>query len=460
MGLLGALVEAVGEAQVERPEHGLRDVCRFDLGCPIAVVSPQSTEQVQRVVQAARAHGTKLVTVGERTAYWRPLHLEGAVGLSVRRLRGFRREGGAVVLGAGEPVRPLDARLRSLGAHLPLHPDAFGETSVGAMVAMGCTSGIGMGRGGIGRWLTGLTVVDGRGEVCGVGAASAWAGNPPFMAEGQCDAMSAFVGSEGTLGVITEVALRWAPTPWRVRVSARVEAALPLLELAQEAGQRELVDTFRLLRERDRHRGAEPGGPWRLDVWVSSSLSAEEADLRARWLVEQLRRRHGVQPTVQAEGEAARLGRSPDYDARYDGPMDQHLELASRMLLIGLDVNAPYEAAPALAALADEVADAQGAMGAPMVRTAFYLAPDFVNLGMHTSFPTDEQTVSLARADQQRWLARLAELPVIPYRLGRIWPEAMHARRTAAHRAWLAACKAYHDPDGVLQPGHGLHGPR
>lgn len=437
------------------PAH---DVCRFPLGQPRIVVTPEDTAQVKCVVEAARRSAVPVVPHGFMSGYWRPLHLDGAIALDVSALQGLRLEDDVVVCGAGVGFRRLDVWLRARGLHLPLRPDAFGETSIGAMVATGCTSGFGMGDGPLSRHITGLTVVTGAGKVVRTGASWGLRDTPPFLRDGLPDLTSAFIGSEGTLGVITEVALRPLPAPWRVRVHAELpgtaEVGVALCVLGRTLGASGVYDTYRGAREVE---GNAANPCFALDTWIRSRWSAAEADERAERVASNIRAELGVTATVTPESEAARRGESPDYDLPWPGPEGSLAMMTEHFHLVGMDVNAPHACARDLMDLADAVAAEQHARGALQVRTALYLAPEFINLGLHSAFPVNQDTIAWSRTHVEKWLARLSRLPVVPYRTGRVWPVGDAGRITPEASSDLHALKRFFDPDGLMNPGHRLY---
>jgi len=433
------------------------DVCRFNLGEPVVSVRPTDTEQVRAVVELARRSKTAVVPHGYCSGYWRALDFNEAIALDIGGLDATRWEDEIIVCGAGVGVRQLDILLRKRGLHLPLHPDAFGETSIGSLVASACTSGIGMGEGAISRHITGLTVVTGDGMIMRTGTGWGLRDTSPFMADGTPDLTSAFIGSEGTFGVITEVALRPLPAPWRVNVQVELPGTAPvgeaLVRLGQQLGAVGIFDTFRAAREIE--GDADP--TFNVDVWVISRWSPDESIDRAKGVAHRLFKAFGKRATVTPESEAAREGQSPDYDARWQGPEGSLAFMTEHFHLAGMDVNAPYSLGPQLIAIANEVTAEQRARGAFQVRTALYMGPEFLNLGLHSAFSPDPDTVEWTRGHVDRWLARLSELEVIPYRFGRIWPTGTASRLTPGRAEVHRKLKAMLDPDGIMNPGHSLH---
>ncbi|SHH00632.1 FAD-binding oxidoreductase [Streptoalloteichus hindustanus] len=218
-----------------------------ELAVPDAVVLPESPTQVQRVLEVCVEHDVAVVPFGGGTS---------VVG-GVTALRGDKKAVVALdlaqldrlvsvdpvsriaVLQAG--VRAPDAE-RLLGAHgltLGHFPQSFERATVGGFAA---TRSAGQASSGYGRFedmVEGLRLATPAGE-WRLGVAPASAAGP--------DLRHLVLGSEGTLGVITEVALRVRPAPTVRRYEGFVldgweRGVAAVRALAQ---QRELADVTRL----------------------------------------------------------------------------------------------------------------------------------------------------------------------------------------------------------------------
>ena len=458
MTLLADLAATVGDDRVRAAARAWIDIGGFDVGKPAAVVRPRTTDEVAAIVRTARARRVPVVPVGARTAYWRPLDLRDAIAVDLSDLSDHHVDDDVVIAGAGAAVRPLDTALRRVGLCLPVHPDAFGETGVGAMVASGLTSGIGMARGSMDACLTGLTVVTGTGAIVRTGTGWSFDGLPPFQRDGLPDPTGLFVGSEGTLGIVTEVALRARPTPWMVQVHGHHAHPDAVLAAGRTLLRQGLCDTFRALRQIEPARGDTlRGTPWTVDVWVDSALDAPDAFQRAERVADTLRRAGMPDPTLRPEPDAVRTGHDPLDDPRWQGPIGSHARFMDTARLVGFDVNAPWSQSAALLRLADEQADAARALGPLQIRSALYLAPGFLNLGLHTTVPHDTDADAV-RAHHDRFLTALAAIPAVPYRPGHVWPAAALDRRHAPFADLMAQVRRTLDPDGILAPTHPLAG--
>lgn len=456
MTLPSRLADALGADRVQVPTQPWTDIGGDDIGTPLCVVSATSTDDVIAAITLAREHNATVVPVGERTAYWSPIRLTNAIALDTGGLRGKTRCDDVITVGAGEPVRPLDAWLRSQGLALPVHPHSFGETSVGAMVATGLTSGIGMAQGGIDRWVTGLTVVTGKGSLLTTGTSAGFSNTPPFLRDGLPDPTGLFMGSEGTLGVITDVSIRVIPTPWMVHVQGHHTDPLALIRCGQSVCRAGLCDSFIILRE---HEPTDPTSSipsqWTVKVAVNSSIGESDAHQRAVRVHDQLRIAGSSGITACAETPEERSGIHSGASPRWQGPLGSHTEFRNRDVLVGMDINVSYDHIEDLIEVANQQAADALLLSPSMIRTALYLAPGFVNMGLHTSVPRSE-SIERAHQHRRRWLTELTKHPIVPYRLGHAWPHEMKSKMDPQRLQLLTELKRLFDPDGTLNPDHPL----
>jgi len=219
-----------------RDESGMKAVR------PMAVVRPVDEDQCVAVVRACMDTKTALVPRGAGTG------LEGAAIPSEKSIvmdfTGMNKvlktsvEDHFVLVEPGVIYDDLNNRLRDTGLFFPPSPGGSSDTAtIGGMVATNASGIYAYRYGGTGRWVRSLRVVTGRGEVLYLGTRA------PKSSTGYA-LHNLFVGSEGTLGVITRVGMELAPVPEsRIRqafvfdtldqaVSAAVEMAWAVPELA------------------------------------------------------------------------------------------------------------------------------------------------------------------------------------------------------------------------------------
>jgi glycolate oxidase len=187
-------------------EHGL-----------LCVVRPANTDEVSRVVRACAERSTPIVARGAGTSLvGGPVPLEGGVVVSLERLKKLEIDAANTVAVAGPGVITADLD-RAAGEHglmYPPDPASIEISSIGGNVA--CNSG-GMRcvkYGVTADYVTGLTVVLADGNVLELG------GKLRKRSSGY-RLVQLFVGSEGTLGIVTEIVVKLIPLP-RCRATAMV----------------------------------------------------------------------------------------------------------------------------------------------------------------------------------------------------------------------------------------------
>jgi D-lactate dehydrogenase (cytochrome) len=208
--------ERLSTADDVRQEHG-HDVSHHTAQLPDAVVFPHSTDEVARAVTICGQHGVPIVPFGTGTAVeGGVVAVRGGVCIDLRRMNRIVRLSVPdmdVTVEAGVTRQQLNRHLEEerTGLYFPVDPGA--DASLGGMAAT-CASGSAAVRYGTMREnVLGLTVVLADGRVVRTG------GRARKSSAGY-DLTRLFVGSEGTLGVITEVTLRLKHVP--AAVSAAV----------------------------------------------------------------------------------------------------------------------------------------------------------------------------------------------------------------------------------------------
>ena len=205
-------------------------------GRALAVVRPGSTAEVADVVKACAGNGTAIVTQGGNTGLV-GASVPDASGaqllLSLTRLNKVRRldaENLTLTLDAGCILQTVQQTAADAGLLFPLSLAAEGSCTIGGNLATNA-GGTQVLRYGNARDLClGLEVVTAEGEV--------WDGLSGLRKDNTgYDLRDLFIGSEGTLGVITGATLKLYPQPAAVTTALAtlpsLEAAVGLLQLAQ-----------------------------------------------------------------------------------------------------------------------------------------------------------------------------------------------------------------------------------
>lgn len=179
------------------------------LGAPMAVVRPRSTAQVSAVLRLAHDAGQSVVPWGGLTGLVDGAYADGAVGLSLERMNAIeavdpaastlRVEAGCVLQAACEAAE-------AQGLLLPLDLGARGSATIGGTISTNAGGNRVLRYGMMRDMVLGLEAVLADGEVIR-------ALNPLIKNNAGYDIKQLFIGSEGTLGVVTRAVLRLRPLP-------------------------------------------------------------------------------------------------------------------------------------------------------------------------------------------------------------------------------------------------------
>lgn len=177
-------------------------------GSPVLVVRPRTTEEVQIVVLACIELGVPLVTRGAGTGLSGGANaVDGCVVVSTDAMRTIREINAGEHLAVVEPGVVNDvlrAACAEQGLWYPPDPASSPWSTIGGNVATNA-GGLCCVKYGVTRdYVLGMTVVTGTGEIVHLGRRTA-------KGVAGYDLTGLMVGSEGTLGVITEVTVRLRP---------------------------------------------------------------------------------------------------------------------------------------------------------------------------------------------------------------------------------------------------------
>jgi alkyldihydroxyacetonephosphate synthase len=200
----------------------LREARGDTLDRALAVAFPRTTEHVSSVMLWAQETGTPVVPRGGGSGVVGGAQaVRGAVVLDVSEMRnviGIDEVSQAVEVQAGIRGDRLEAALGEVGLTVGHYPQSLAISSVGGWIAAG-SAGDASTDGAIGDLVLGLAAVLADGRVVRLRAVPRSAAGP--------DLRRLFVGSEGTLGVITEATLSATRLPGKMRWVAAAPAGFP-----------------------------------------------------------------------------------------------------------------------------------------------------------------------------------------------------------------------------------------
>ena len=263
-------------SESERLRHG-KDEGYPEARPVLAVVYPEGVEDVQKALHWAREWGVAVIPYGAGTSLEGHLYpVQEAISLDfsrMNRLLEVRPEDFLCVVEPGLTRKALNEALKGTGLFFPVDPGA--DATLGGMAATNASGTTTVRYGGMRANVLALQVVLANGEVLelGRGVRKTSAGY---------DLKDLFIGSEGTLGIITRLTLRLHPLPEHIhtlrvffpRVEEAAEASYKVMASGLPVARLELLDELAL---RALNRYLQAGFPERPALFLEFHSSTREA---------------------------------------------------------------------------------------------------------------------------------------------------------------------------------------
>ena len=263
-------------------------------GLPEAVVFPTSTGEVAAIVKLCAHQRKPIVPFGMGSSLEGHVNaIHGGVSIDLTRMTKVLRlspEDLDITVEAGLTRLKLDAHLKNTGLMFPIDPGA--DATIGGMTATRASGTTAVRYGTMRENVLGLTVVLADGSVIRTG------GRARKSSSG-FDLTRLFVGSEGTLGVITEVTLRLYGRPEAVRaavcpfesMAGAANTVIQTIQLGIPVARIEIIDEEQLRVVNAYSKTDYPLAPTLFFEFHGISETSVEDQIRA---VEEIAREHGA----------------------------------------------------------------------------------------------------------------------------------------------------------------------
>ena len=246
--LLQALFARFGSqysaALVVREQHG-RDESSFSVPPPAAVVFAESTQDVADAVKLAGQFKVPVIPFGVGSSLeGHLLAVQGGISIDVGRMNqvlAINAEDLTVTVQAGVTRKQLNEAVKSTGLFFPIDPGA--DATLGGMAATRASGTNAVRYGTMRENVLALEVVTAQGEVLRTGTRAR-------KSSAGYDLTRLLVGSEGTLGVITEVTVKLYPLPEAVMaatcsfdsLASAVNTTIHIIQMGVPIARCELLD--------------------------------------------------------------------------------------------------------------------------------------------------------------------------------------------------------------------------
>jgi D-lactate dehydrogenase (cytochrome) len=232
-------------AQVIREQHGRDESAFTTVPPPAAVIFAESTQDVADAVKLAAEYKVPVIPFGVGSSLeGHLLAVQGGISIDVGRMNkvlSINAEDLTVTVQPGVTRKQLNEEIKSTGLFFPIDPGA--DASIGGMSATRASGTNAVRYGTMRENVLALEVVTANGSVIRTGTRAK-------KSSAGYDLTRLMVGSEGTLGVITEVTLRLYPLPEAVSaavcsfpsIEAAVHTTIAIIQMGIPIARVELID--------------------------------------------------------------------------------------------------------------------------------------------------------------------------------------------------------------------------
>jgi len=226
-------------------EHHGRDESSYDPMLPDAVVFAHTSEEVASAVRLCNQYRFPVIAYGTGTSLeGHILALQGGLSVDLSQMNqvvAVNPEDLTVTVQAGVTRKQLNTEIKDTGLFFPIDPGA--DASIGGMAATRASGTNAVRYGTMRENVLSLTVVTAEGKIIRTGTRAK-------KSSAGYDLTRLFVGSEGTLGIITEVTLKIYPQPEAISaavcsfndIASAVNTVIQTIQMGVPVARVEFVD--------------------------------------------------------------------------------------------------------------------------------------------------------------------------------------------------------------------------
>jgi D-lactate dehydrogenase (cytochrome) len=226
-------------------EHHGRDESSYDPMLPDAVVFAHTSEEVAAAVRLCNQYRFPIIAYGTGTSLeGHILALQGGLSIDLSQMNqivAVNPEDLTVTVQAGVTRKQLNTEIKDTGLFFPIDPGA--DASIGGMAATRASGTNAVRYGTMRENVLSLTVVTAEGKIIRTGTRAK-------KSSAGYDLTRLFVGSEGTLGIITEVTLKIYPQPEAISaavcsfndIASAVNTVIQTIQMGVPVARVEFVD--------------------------------------------------------------------------------------------------------------------------------------------------------------------------------------------------------------------------
>ena len=233
-------------AQVIREQHGRDESAFTTVPPPAAVVFAESTLDVSDAIKLCAQYKVPVIPFGVGSSLeGHLLAVEGGISIDVGRMNNIlsvNPEDLTVTVQAGVCRKALNEEIKSTGLFFPIDPGA--DATIGGMSATRASGTNAVRYGTMRENVLALEVVTAQGDIIRTGTRAK-------KSSAGYDLTRLMVGSEGTLGIMTEITLRLYPIPEAIQAAIcsfpsirdAVSTVISMIQLGVPIARVELIDS-------------------------------------------------------------------------------------------------------------------------------------------------------------------------------------------------------------------------